>query len=214
MYFRDKDETEIGGFGIAEPDDLLFVKEFLTVEQEVTCVSVRFNDEAVGQYFDEQVDRGRKPEQFARCWCHTHPGMSPHPSSVDEETFQRVFGNCQWAVMFVLASDGRTYARVGFNVGPGGRILIATTVDYSQKFGPSDHKAWDAEYAANVNAVDPPIDLVEDNDVEAEDVCDGSTVPYDMLDELGAMDQVGHRLPLDEFAERPDLRDEEEEVFL
>ncbi len=168
----------------------------------------------MGRYFDEQVDRGRKPEQFARCWCHTHPGMSPHPSSVDEETFRRVFGNCQWAVMFVLASDGKTYTRVRFNVGPGGHILIATTVDYSQEFGPSDHKAWDAEYAANVKAVDPQIDLIEDNDLEAEDVCDGSTVPCDVLDELGAMGPIGRWPLLNQFTERPDLRDEEEEVFL
>ena len=57
------------------------------------------DDEAVSVFFEDQVDLGRKPEQFFRLWCHTHPGDSPDPSSIDEETFARVFGRCDWAVM-------------------------------------------------------------------------------------------------------------------
>ena len=48
LYFRDKSDNEVGGFGISDPDDLLFVKEFVTVKQEVTVVSVKFDDEAAG----------------------------------------------------------------------------------------------------------------------------------------------------------------------
>jgi proteasome lid subunit RPN8/RPN11 len=76
----------VGGFGITTPDDLLLVTEFVAVKQEVTCVSVKFDDEAVSTFFDEQVDLGRKPEQFARVWLHTHPGDSPEPSTTDEES--------------------------------------------------------------------------------------------------------------------------------
>ena len=53
LYFRDKSDNEVGGFGITEPDDLLFVKEFVTVKQEVTPVSVKFDDEAVGNHFED-----------------------------------------------------------------------------------------------------------------------------------------------------------------
>ena len=66
LYLRDKSPNEVGGFGISAPDDLLYVMEFITVKQEVSCVSVKFDDEAVGKFFDEQVDLGRKPEHFAR----------------------------------------------------------------------------------------------------------------------------------------------------
>jgi len=135
LYFRNRSDNEIGGFGITEADDLLFVREFVTVRQEVTSISVRFDDVAVSDFFDAQVDLGRKPEQFARIWLHTHPGNSPGPSAVDEETFARVFGNCQWAVIFVLAQNNKTYARLRFNVGPGGEMLIPVEVDYSCDFG-------------------------------------------------------------------------------
>ncbi|GAJ02598.1 unnamed protein product, partial [marine sediment metagenome] len=154
LHFRDKSDNEVGGFGITGLDDLLFVKEFVTVKQEVTCVSVKFDDEAVADFFDTQVDLGRKPEQFARLWLHSHPGDSAGPSSIDEETFQRVFGACQWAVMFVIAQNNNTHARLSFNVGPGGQVLIPTEIDYSEDFGGSDRELWDAEYAANVKVVE------------------------------------------------------------
>jgi proteasome lid subunit RPN8/RPN11 len=214
LYFRDRSDNEVGGFGITEPDDLLFVTEFITVKQEVTCVSVKFDDEDVGRFFDAQVDLSRKPEQFARLWLHTHPGDSPAPSATDEETFKRVFGGCQWAVMFVLAQDGSTYARVSFNVGPGGQILIPTEVDYSGDFGPSSHDAWDAEYVANIAATEwlnLPL-LKEPKPVEAS--VPGCTPPYDFLSEFEKMEPVQRQLILDELAERPELWDRESEVVI
>ena len=66
VYFRDKSDNEVGGFAITDADDLLFVRDFVTVKQEVTAVSVKFDDSAVADLFDAQVDLGRKPEQFAR----------------------------------------------------------------------------------------------------------------------------------------------------
>ena len=92
LHFRDKSDNEVGGFGIAEPDDLLFVKEFITVKQEVSVVSVKFDDEAVADLFEDQVDLGRKPEEFARIWLHSHPGDSPEPSAIDEDSAPDVSG--------------------------------------------------------------------------------------------------------------------------
>ena len=71
QWFRDHGDTEIGGFGITEPDDLLLIREFAPVKQKVTCVSVCFDDESVADFFEQQVDAGRKPEQFGRIWVHT-----------------------------------------------------------------------------------------------------------------------------------------------
>ena len=42
------------------------------------------------------VDAGVPPGRFARVWLHTHPGASVEPSHVDEETFGRGFGGCDW----------------------------------------------------------------------------------------------------------------------
>lgn len=131
MYFRDYGDTEISGFGISDPDDLLCIIDFKTVKQDATVASISLDDQSIADYFDAQVDAGRKPEQFFRVWLHSHPGNSPTPSNTDEETFARVFGRSDWAVMCVVAQEGKTHARLRFNVGPGGEILIPVCVDYS-----------------------------------------------------------------------------------
>lgn len=151
QYLCHRGDTEIGGFGLSPSNDLLLIEDLITVKQSVSAVSVSFDDEAVADYFDAQVDAGRRPEQFARTWVHTHPGHSPDPSGTDEETFDRVFGGCQWAVMAILAKGGQTYARLRFNTGPGGQLLIPVTVDYSAAFDASNHEAWEEEYQANIH---------------------------------------------------------------
>jgi proteasome lid subunit RPN8/RPN11 len=154
LFFRDMGESEIGGFGIAAADNLLRIEEFCTVKQEATVASIAFDDLAVADFFEAQVDAGRKPEQFGRIWLHTHPGNSAQPSATDDETFWRVFGRCQWAVMFILARSGHSYARLRFNIGPGGEAELPVKVDYSRSFGPSAFEAWEAEYRVNVK-IDP-----------------------------------------------------------
>ena len=154
LYLRDRGETEVGGFGLSSADDLLYVEDVRLVQQETTSVTVAFDDESVAQLFDEQVDQGRRIEQCGRIWVHTHPGHSVDPSSTDEETFARCFGSTDWAVMFILACGGQTYARLRFNVGPGGSLLIPVLVDYSREFLASDYWAWEAEYRANVQSLD------------------------------------------------------------
>ena len=213
LYFRDLSDNEVGGFGITDPEDLLLVKEFVTVKQEVTCVSVNFDDNAVGEFFDAQVNLGRKPEQFARIWLHSHPGDSPEPSSVDEDTFARVFGKCQWALMFIVGQDDSTYARLSFNVGPGGQVLIPTAIDYSHQFGPTDHETWEAEYAANVTALDW-LNTAPTNEAQKDTgAAHTGALPYDFLSEFEDMDPVQRQLILDELAERPELWTEESEVM-
>lgn len=151
QFFCHRGDTEIGGFGLTAADDLLCIEDFVTVKQKTSAVTVAFEDEAVADLLETQIDAGRRPEQVLRVWLHTHPGHSPEPSGVDEETFARVFGGCDWAVMFILAKGGKTYARLRFNIGPGGEMLIPVCVDYASAFDASDHAAWDAEYRANIH---------------------------------------------------------------
>jgi len=215
LYFRDKSDNEVGGFGITEPKDLLTIVDFVTVKQEVTAVSVKFDDEAVADFFETQVDFGRKPEQFARIWLHTHPGDCAEPSVIDEETFARVFSNCQWAVLFVLAQNSRTHARLSFNIGPGGQMLIPVEVDYSQDFGPSDKAVWDAEYAANVKATEWLSEYNRIGDTpEAKADYSSLALPYDFLEEFESMEPAERQFILDELADRPELWNEESEVFI
>ena len=211
LFFRDKGETEIAGFGISALDDLLYVEEFATIKQEVTIASFAFEDTAVADFFDQQVDAGRKPEQFARVWLHSHPGDSPQPSSTDEETFQRVFGRCDWAVMLILARGGRTYARLRFNVGPGGEVVMPVQLDFSQPFGPSDHQAWEAEYQANIQTVFWslfPDKTIKELGKPSQMGLTNYSVPNDWLQEFEAMEPAERQYVLDELADRPDLWEE------
>ena len=152
LRLRDLGDTEVGGFGISAADDLLLVEDIRLIRQQCCPVTVKFDDEAVADFFDCQVDRGLPPERFARIWIHTHPGHSPQPSGTDEETFARCFGSADWAVMFILARGGQTYARLRFRAGPGGALVLPVEIDYRQPFAAAAWAEWDAEYAQSVIA--------------------------------------------------------------
>lgn len=146
LFLRDFGPTEVGGFGITEPSDSALVTDICLLPQHCTSVTVAFEDAAVADFFDRQVDQGRLPVQFARIWVHTHPGDSAAPSLTDERTFSRVFGECDWAVMFIVARGGARYARARFNTGPGGELRLPVKVDYQTPFAATNHDAWEQEY--------------------------------------------------------------------
>ena len=150
LYLRDLGPTEVGGFGVTRPDDLLLVDEIQLVHQRCTETFVAFDDVAVAEHFETQADLGRRPEQCGRIWIHTHPGNSPHPSRVDVQTFQRVFGQCDWAVMFIIARGGQAYAELLWRHGGPASIRLGVEVDYSQPFARSDHDLWEREYLTQV----------------------------------------------------------------
>ena len=228
LYFRDAGGTEIGGFGVSAADDLLYIEQFATVRQEVTMASVAFDDTAVADFFDKEVDAGHKPEQFGRIWCHTHPGNSPHPSSTDEATFARVFGKCQWAVMAIIAQEGRSYARLRFNIGPGGEVIIPVEVDYSRPFPASAFDAWQAEYEQNIRPWTNTFDLGKEMPSPAEskparDVPFGATVDGYGADrcidevtlaEIAEMDPAEREFVLAEFGFSSAADDRGQEVWL
>ena len=211
LFFRDRGPTEIGGFGVSAADDLLYVEDFVTVEQDVSVTSVAFEDESVADLFEAQVDAGRKPEQFARIWLHTHPGGSAEPSATDEETFHRVFGRCEWALLFVLAKGGKTFARLRFNVGPGGHVMIPVQVEYGLAFSASDHEAWEAEYQANIKPEVGCGAVTCFGYAGYESVMAGYCTPEDLLGELEALDPDERQYILNELAGHQDLWKEGEQ---
>jgi hypothetical protein len=156
LFLRDAGDTDIGGFGVAASDDLLFVEDMHLVRQTCTWITAEFDDQSVADFFDTQVDEGRRPEEFARLFVHTHPGNSAQPSGTDEATFARVFGCTDWAVMFILARGGQCYARLRYNTGPGAEIELPVEVDYGCEFDGSDFLLWHEEYLAHVRVPPPP----------------------------------------------------------
>ncbi|WP_165441966.1 hypothetical protein [Rubinisphaera italica] len=175
LFLRDYGESEVGGFGISADDDYLLIEDIQLIKQSCSPTFVSFDDVAVADFFDQQVDTGRSPDQFARIWVHTHPGDCPEPSPTDERTFERVFGNCDWAVMFILARGGRAYARLRFNHGPTCDIEISVEIDYSKSFAASDYGLWSNEYVANISArkVSPSFQRSNEDLIDSSNADDG-----------------------------------------
>lgn len=197
-FFCHAGDTEVGGFAVSSPDDPLYIQDFVTVRQFTTGVTVEFDDAAVADHFDAAVDAGLPPARFARIWCHTHPGDSPDPSATDEETFARVFGACDWSVMFILSRTGRTYARLAFSAGPGGAVLLPVAVDWEAwprvalerpevlAGAPAE---WAVEFERNVHPVRPPRRSLGDSAFDLR-LADG---PWWELEDLHAQRMLGER---------------------
>jgi len=152
--FLHKKKLEVSGFGIAEdPEDLLLVTDFITVPQVCGVASTEMDDEGVAAFHEKMAwERELKHDQFLRIWIHTHPGDSAQPSSMDEETFAKEFGSSTWSVMMILAKGGNTYARLKYNVGPGGYLELPVRYLAGSRLNlrPGEEDEWDAEYEANV----------------------------------------------------------------
>lgn len=153
LWFRNHGDTEIAGFGIADADDLLFINDFKTIKQKASAASVKFDDEAVGEFFEDMVDAGMHPKQFARVWLHTHPGMSHSPSMTDHDTFAEAFGKCDWALMFILDTEDDALCRLKFQISVQAEFDIPWKVDCSKPFAGCNYAAWKEEYDKNVDAI-------------------------------------------------------------
>lgn len=157
QYLCHAGPTEVGAFAISSIQRPLYIEDLHTLPQLTSSVSVEFDDSAVADYFDRCVDQGYQPSQFARLWLHTHPGSCPLPSGTDEETFARVFGDTDWAVMAIVSRSGDTFARLQLNQGPGARCSLDWRVDWSawprelQQQSLGDLEAmWQEEYQQNI----------------------------------------------------------------
>jgi proteasome lid subunit RPN8/RPN11 len=151
IWFRDRGNTEIGGFGITTKDDPLFVYDIAIPKQEVSSAFVEFNDNAVSDHFEDMFDQGIQPANCGRIWIHTHPAGLARPSSKDEETFARVFGKCDWAVMFILPKQEGHYCRVNFNTPIEHSIEIPYKIEFGCTFGASDIENWEETYKECIN---------------------------------------------------------------
>ncbi len=221
QYLCHKGDTEVGAFGVSPVGSPLCVADLAVIRQRCSSVSVEFDDEAVADYFDEQVETGCHPEQFARIWVHTHPGDSPEPSGIDEETFDRVFGRCDWAIMFILARGGHTYCRLRVTARQGCpqtvdscqpismSMTIPVAVDYESLAAPElqlPFDLWLDEYESAVTIepepwrglLDPRRQLDHDS---PGDTTDEPLTADALIENFEELDPSEQKLVFDEFAD-------------
>ncbi len=155
LFLRDCGSTEVSGFGINATNDLLLIEDVRLVNQQCTSASVQFSDAAAQQLLEAATPDRTRDEQSGCIWIHTHPGDCALPSEADEETFARCCSTVTWAVMFIIAASGETYARLQFNIGPRCSRRLHVEVDYSAEFRQTEFAAWQSEYTDHVEVIDP-----------------------------------------------------------
>lgn len=141
----------------------------------------------------------------------------------DEATFARVFGKCDWSVMCIVAQEGSTFARIRFNVGPGGEARIPVCVDYSYRFEASSFELWKQQYIANVEeemifkpeppkALDKPkqeIGLFGEQQLASAP----EFLSEDLLSQIDRMEPFEREMFMEELAIRSEFWNEESEAF-
>ncbi len=158
LFLRDCGDTEVGGLGIASVADLLYVEDVALVRQvSPACLwpfsMKRWPTFSTGRWTPGQV------QQFAHLAA--YPSRQLLPAQPDR---RRDFYEGFWQKP--VGSDvypgprRRSYARLQFNVGPGGGLTIPVAVDYSRSFAGSNHAAWEKEFLENV-FTPPPVVAVE-----------------------------------------------------
>lgn len=159
-YLRDKGRTEVGFMAVTLKENPSLVIDVVMPKQINSYAFVEFKEEVLHEFYERMVDDGYDVEEFARIWCHTHPGDSAHPSGQDEETFKKEFGNCHWAIMFILGKTDQTTCRIKYMNHPNLTNVLGTHtskeipvfVDYNADtwaVNSDARKEWDAEYAEN-----------------------------------------------------------------
>ncbi len=158
VHLNSMSYQEVGAFGLSNKDDLLLVEDIAVIKQDVGGASVKFDDDAVADHFEDQYDLGRQPVQCGRIWIHTHPnwagttgkGNSPSPSGVDESTFEAAFGNCNWAIMFIYGGGKCCYARLAIKNELVGQIKLPVLILKGKSPSARVVASWTAEYNAKV----------------------------------------------------------------
>lgn len=157
VFLRDHGKTEVSFYALTDKDDISLVRDVFMVPQRCSMAFTEFKDEGIADFFDKMVDAGYQIENFARIWCHTHPGPSASPSGTDENTFREAFGNNHWAIMFILGTTGNTTCRLRYKMQPVSPKFpvqeiskeLPVHVAFDTIFPATNREAWVKEYNEN-----------------------------------------------------------------
>jgi len=158
LYLRDKGSTEISGFALTDDGDPYLIVDFIMPEQECTGATTEMTSKGIVDLFDKLSGpakfggMGISPGRYGRVWIHTHPGFSSEPSGTDWATFREVFGDKDWAIMFIMGKGKEATCILRIEQVAGGHFRIPWEVDWDYEFPGSNFEAWDKEYDDKVTA--------------------------------------------------------------
>ncbi len=159
QFWLEQADGEFAGFGFCgNVQKPLRITDFILLDQRTGGAHADLDDMAVGLYYNDMAEMGLEPVQYGRIWFHTHPfGLTqPSPSGGDDHTFERAFGDCNWAVMLVFSNNAMVpYAEIQ---APGStpelRKRIMNRFELNIEIEPNVTKAeaakWGAEFDTHV----------------------------------------------------------------
>ena len=147
LAFLAKNYThEVSGFGVSSVEKPFYVKEFHMVEQINDASSTEMTEEGLANYMDTQLAREKAPCEFMRIWCHTHPVGVNSPSKTDNDTMVDVFEECDWAIMFIITKELKTYAEIQTKaLSETIHTLMDVEVDW-KSYGSTNPDDWEQEH--------------------------------------------------------------------
>lgn len=154
LYMRDRDKSEISGFGISAEKDPLRIIDFKLVAQVNMAMFTEFVDKGLADYVTDMCMAGIPPARSFRVWIHTHPNMGVSPSTHDVKTFARTTEQANWGVMCIV-SDKDASARLVVNAdGLSSEKQLPVVIAREGVFEgvtEADYQAWEDEYCACVH---------------------------------------------------------------
>ncbi len=108
-------DTEISFLGkIDRKDDVITISDIALLKQESTYGSTVLDQEALGQFYNELMDKGEDPSPW-KAWIHSHARMDTFFSGKDEETiesFDLEVPTDNWFLSIVVNHAGSVRARI------------------------------------------------------------------------------------------------------
>ena len=103
-------DGEVSMFGISKRDNPLYVEDIKLIKHKASAAEVDLDDDGIADYLEDNLDEGIEPCECFRIWIHTHPGFGTNPSGCDRDTFVRVWGDSDWAVMAIFDPKENTWS--------------------------------------------------------------------------------------------------------
>ena len=160
LFLQDVSNTAMGGFGICDHGDLFLVRDFALIEQVSTCLTVKFSDKKLNNFYETRLEANSMSDQLSLIWIQTNPDSFPSSSLWEKQELGHLFKQRDWFVTAEFGTEGQAKASMHFRIGsrsanPRVETQLDVEVDYQAMFPKSNHQMWLDEYKANVRCLDP-----------------------------------------------------------
>lgn len=155
VYLSDKNNVEVGGFGLSNGDPLHITSLYMP-QQVVGFASVDFPEEGLNEFVTEMTAQEAHIDSYLRVWIHTHPSTDNHPSTVDVEHFEKLVTDQHkmltltreaggphietWLCMVILNNKGEPYCEIGGFIG---RLFVRAKCKCEVAYPPLTNSEWD-----------------------------------------------------------------------